>query len=184
MHAQSILDEVIIAKNFDEAIHGMDYLVATSAISSKNEKRHLRRTMPLREFAEKIYQLDGRIGIVFGREDIGLLNEEIEKCDLLVKIPTSEKYPSLNLSHAVCLVLYELYANKCIEKEPRPAGKIEKENLYRCIGELLDSIDYPSHKRKNTEIMIERIIGRAMLGKWEYHTLMGVIKGAIKNKSR
>ncbi len=184
MHAQSILDDARIVKSFDDAIEDMDYLVGTSAISSENEKRHLRKSLSLKDFAKKIYELEGKIGIAFGREDIGLLNEEIAKCDLLVKIPTSEEYPSLNLSHAVALVLYGLFSSKVKDVEQRPAGKIEKENLYRYIDDLLDIIQYPEYKKENTKIMIKRLLGRAMLGKWEYHTLMGVIKGAVKAAKR
>ena len=43
---------------------------------------------------------------------------------------------------------------------------------------LLDNISYPVHKKAKTRIMFQRIIGRAMLSKWEYHTLMGVLKKA------
>ena len=58
----------------------------------------------------------------------GLFNDEIAQCDIMVKIPTSESYSSLNLSHAVCLVLYVLYVQqKSNVKGKRRLGKIEKE---------------------------------------------------------
>ena len=47
--------------------------------------------------------------MVFGRESTGLTREEILKCDVLVSIPASKAYPVLNLSHAVAIILYELF---------------------------------------------------------------------------
>jgi TrmH family RNA methyltransferase len=110
-----------------------------------------------------------------------LFNEEIAACDIMVKIPTSESYPSLNLSHAVALVLYSIYLKKrYIPKQRRAMGHLEKEKLYEFFGQLLDDIDYPSHKKEHTKIMFKRILGRAMTSKWEYHTLMGVFSKTHK----
>ena len=188
MHASNLLDDAKIFSSFEEATKNMDYLVATSAIESQNEKRHLRNAVALEDFSEKLYELDGKIGLVFGREDYGLRNEEIAKCDVILRIPTSENYLSLNLSHAICLVLYSLYLNKkYVPKEKKNIGKIEKEKLYTFFSNLLEVIDYPIHKKENTEVMFRRIMGRAMLSKWEYHTLMGVFSKSIEkiqNKKR
>lgn len=181
MHAFNILEEAKIFEKFEDAIEDIDYLVATSSIDSKSDKRHLRKAMSLEEFSKKIFEVNGKIGLVFGREDYGLYNREIAACDILVKIPSSDAYPSLNLSHAVAIVLYSLYINKEKKvKEKRPLGKIEKDKLYSFFSELLNSIDYPKHKIENTKIMFKRILGRAMPSKWEYHTLMGVLSKTLQ----
>ena len=186
MHAQKIVDEAKIFTSFEQAVKDIDYLVATSSIESKNDKRHLRNAILLENLSKQLYEVDGKIGIVFGREDYGLFNEEIAACDVMLRIPTSESYLSLNLSHAVALVLYSLYLKrKTIPKEKRTIGKIEKEKLYSFFSELLKEINYPQHKKENTKIMFKRIMGRAMPSKWEYHTLMGVFSKSlekIKNK--
>ncbi|RLF62628.1 MAG: RNA methyltransferase, partial [Thermoplasmata archaeon] len=109
MHASSIIENAKIFDSFEKAIKDLDFLVATSSVATDSEKKHLRKAILVEDFSKKILEVDGRIGLIFGREDFGLYNSEIEKCDLLVKIPTSEKYPSLNLSHAVCITLYNLY---------------------------------------------------------------------------
>ena len=186
MHAYNILNEAKIFKSFKEAVKDIDYLVATSSIESKNDKRHLRNAVLLEDLVEKIFELDGKVGLVFGREDYGLYNEEIAACDIMLKIPTSYSYPSLNLSHAVALTLYILYVKEKAEPDTkRTIGKLEKEKLYTFFSELLNEINYPQHKKDNTEIMFKRIMGRAMPSKWEYHTLMGVLSKSlekIKNK--
>ncbi len=188
IHATKILDEAEIFSSFKEAIKNIDYLVATSSIEAKTDKKHLRNPVLIEEFADKIFEVEGEIGLVFGREDYGLYNEEIAACDTMLRIPTSESYLSLNLSHAVSLVLYSIYIKReFTPKERRYIGKIEKEKLYEFFSNLLEEINYPEHKKENTKIMFKRIMGRAMPSKWEYHTLMGVFSrtlGRIRNKKK
>jgi TrmH family RNA methyltransferase len=180
MHATKILDDAKTFSCFDDAVKNLDYLVATSSIESKTDKRHLRNPLLLEDFAEKVSEVEGKVGLVFGREDYGLFNEEIAACDIMLKIPTSESYPSLNLSHAVTIVLYSLYLKKAyIPKRRRPMGSLEKKKLYEFFGQLLEDIDYPPHKKEHTKIMFKRIMGRAMPSKWEYHTLMGVFSKSL-----
>jgi TrmH family RNA methyltransferase len=180
MHATKILDDAKTFSCFEDAVKNLDYLVATSSIESKTDKRHLRNPLLLEDFAEKVPEVEGKVGLVFGREDYGLFNEEIAACDIMLKIPTSESYPSLNLSHAVTIVLYSLYLKKAyIPKRRRPMGPLEKKKLYQFFGQLLDDIDYPQHKKEHTKIMFKRIMGRAMPSKWEYHTLMGVFSKSL-----
>ena len=181
MHAHKIIDNAKIFSSFEQAVKGIDYLVATSSIESQNDKRHLRNAVLLENLSEKLFEMDGKVGLIFGREDYGLYNEEIAACDVMLRIPTSESYLSLNLSHAVALVLYSLFVKrKAVSKKKRTIGKIEKEKLYDFFSELLNEINYPKHKKENTEIMFKRIMGRAMPSKWEYHTFMGVLSKSLE----
>ena len=178
VHAQSVLDEVLIMDTFEEAAKQVAYLAGTSAIETASEKRHLRRALSLQTFGERVAAIEGRVGLAFGREDYGLLNEEIRRCDALIHIPTAATYPAMNLSHAVAVTLYALTAERGGETATRQADRSEKELLYENFDRLLEAIDYPEHKKEKTSILFRRIIGRAMLSKWEYHTLMGVFKRA------
>ena len=158
VHADKILDNAIIYPSFKESIKKIDFLVATSSIESKKDKKHLRNSIILEKFSETINEINGKIGLVFGREDYGLYNDEIALCDLMLKIPTSENYKTLNLSHSVGIVLYSLFINKYTPKTLRTIGNIEKEKLFENIGLLLNEINYPEHKKDNTKIMIKRIL--------------------------
>ena len=72
---------------------------------------HRKNLYTAREAAERFVTLlsENRIGIVFGREVNGLDNEDIALCNELISIPSSDAFPSLNLSHAVMVVAYELF---------------------------------------------------------------------------
>jgi len=180
VHAQEILDSARAVKSFTEAIGDSDFVVGTSSIVSGSDRRHLRKAMSLEDFSGKIYDVKGCVSLVFGREDYGLLNQEIEQCDILLQIPTSPVYPSMNLSHAVGVVLYALFRPGKTPPPVRRVGGVERDLLYRQVLLLLDTIRYPGYKKEKTVMMIKRILGRAMVSQLEYHTLMGVLRKTIE----
>ncbi len=182
-HAKYIVDNAIIMESFDELREFLDYAVATSGVDTASPKKFKRISLTPREFASRLPSFSGKVGIIFGRENYGLFNEEIERCDLLVKVPTSEEYPIMNITHAAAVIFYEIYL-KMLEKggesrEMSAAESFELELLNRRFSTLLELINFPEHKRKNTEVMFRRIMGRAMLTKWEYHSMMGVLRRII-----
>ena len=181
VHAGDILDQACVFSSFKKAISSIDFLVATSSKETISEKKHLRNHLYLHEFSKKIQDTKGTVGLLFGREDVGLLNEEIAQCDIIVNIPTNPEYKALNLSHSVGIFLYNLYIQGTdLPQKRTPLDEQEKNLLYLAFSDLLHEINYPSHKEENTEIMFKRLISRAIPSKWEYHTLMGVINTAAK----
>ena len=174
-HGKRIIERAIIMNDFGELRDFLDYAIATSGIDTRSPKKFKRIAITPEELADKIRKMEGKVGIIFGRENYGLYNDEIEKCDLLVRIPSSSNYPVLNVSHAAAIILYEIY-KKGSESSDRPvAENFELDLLTKNFSEILKIINFPEHKRKNTEVMFRRIIGRATLTKWEFHSLMGVL---------
>jgi len=170
--------------DFETALKDTDLIVGTSGIDTESEKRFARISVTPRDFAARVAKMSGRVALLFGREDFGLLDEELRRCDLLTTIPASPEYPILNLSHAVTILLYELLAARAIKHGKREASGMEKEKLHEAFESLLAATDYPAHKRARTEVMFRRLIGRAVPSKWEFHALMGVIQRATKRIQR
>lgn len=185
-HARDVLTDAKTVSSLKDALSGVDVTVATTGKTAVDDKRHIRRRYltPV-ELRGLLKDKDGTVALIFGREDHGLTNEDLELCDLVVTIPASEEYPILNLSQAAVILLYELSG---IEGGGFSlASKDLMEKLYVGFEGLLDDIDYPEHKKENTSIMFRRVLGRAMVGNVEYFTLMGVIretKLALKRKEK
>jgi tRNA/rRNA methyltransferase len=184
MHGTAILEAARAVTDFDAAVKGADLLVGTSGVDTESEKRFARIAVPPRELAGRVAKMDGRVALLFGREDFGLLDEELRRCDLLVTVPASAEYPILNLSHAVAVLLYELFAAKAMKPGTREASGLEKEKLHEAFAALLEATDYPPHKRPRTRIMFRRLVGRAIPSTWEFHALMGVLQRATKRIHR
>jgi len=184
MHGVEILEAARVVDDFDGAVKGTDLLVGTSGVDTESEKQFARIAVTPREFAARVAKMSGRVALLFGREDFGLLDGELRRCDLFVTIPASPDYPILNLSHAVTILLYELLAAGAIKHRKREASGMEKEKLHEAFRSLLAETDYPAHKRARTQVMFRRLIGRAVPSKWEFHALMGVIQRATKRIQR
>jgi tRNA/rRNA methyltransferase len=173
-HAADVLDGAEVC-TIEDIFARSNIVVATTGSVSKSVCTPMR--MPFftpEKLREHISTLDGRVSILFGRENWGLSNEEVKRSDLICTIPTTEEYPILNLSHAVCVLCYEL------SYLPRPefalASPFEMGHLYRHIDRFLDAISHPAFKRENTMIMIRRILGRASLTTREASTLHGLLR--------
>ena len=180
MHADKIINDAHWHETLDEALEGSDMVVGTSGVKTSNEKKYPRISTTPREFAEKVKSFDGAIALLFGQEDFGLDSEAVNRCDMLVSIPTSAEYSIMNLSHAASVVFYELFLDGTEVWRSRNAGKMELERLVKQFQNLLKETGYPAHKREKTTVMFRRIIGRAVISKWEYHTTMGVLKQALR----
>jgi len=92
-------------KDLKEAIKDSHLVFGTSGKRRKENHNLLTLEQASVLIATKPNQ---KISFMFGPEDRGLSNEEISLCNYLIHIPTSPKFPSLNLSHAVGLVAYQL----------------------------------------------------------------------------
>lgn len=105
-NAADVLDNATVYDTLEAAIADCSLVVGTSARG---------RTIPWplldpRHCAEKAYAEAGqhKVALVFGREDRGLTNDELQLCNLHVNIPANEEYSSLNLAMAVQVLCYEL----------------------------------------------------------------------------
>ncbi len=184
LHAAPILEGALHYEDLSSAFEGLDYTVGTSGITNFNDKRHLRNPLTPAQLAERLAPMEGTVGLVFGREDFGLYNEELAMCDVVVTVPTSPEYPVMNLSHAVAVVLYELNRGMALPHETIKASEAERDLLLAAFDDLMETTDYPPHKVENTRVMLRRIIGRSTLSEWEYHTMMGVVQRANKRIRR
>jgi len=92
-----------------------------------------------------------RIALVFGRERDGLWHEELALCHQVLRFPTAVAYPSLNLSHAVLLFTYSLYA-AVSEQPPDPPVQLatadERERMFAQILQALAEIEFTPYNNK------------------------------------
>lgn len=182
-HAQDVLASAEML-TLDEVYDRSVLTVATTGELNKSVCRSMR--MPYYtpgELREMVKEVEGRISILFGRENWGLNNEEIQKCDIICTIPGSPEYPILNLSHAVCILCYAL-ANLS-RGSYLLASHQEMDPLYEHLNSFLTKIDHPDFKRENTMMLLRRILGRTLLTTREVSTLHGLLRRAewhIDNK--
>lgn len=130
----------------------------------------------------------GELAVLFGREDRGLENDEIPRCDILVEIPTHEDYPSINLSHAVFTVCHHLFMAAAYAPPERgglsgPAYEVASREdvaeMYEHLERVLKLLEYGD---KGGEYLLgvimrnfHRLFGRTALMEKEVNMLRGIL---------
>jgi len=169
-NAKDVLENALTVEDLFPFLSRFNMIVGTTGISG-GDYRFFRK--PLLTPEELLEYLEGEVAILFGREDFGLLNEEIERCHLLVKIPTSDAYPVMNVSHAAAVLLYILSKKEMPTTENlAKAGEIEI--LINKVSELLDLVGFPKQRERRELVTLRRVLGRARLRDYELQTLFGI----------
>lgn len=169
-NARDVLENAVFVDDLFSFLSKFNLIVGTTGISG-GDYRFFRK--PLLTPEELLEYLEGEVAILFGREDFGLLNEEIEKCHLLVKIPTSDVYPVMNVSHAAAVLLYFL-SKKSLPRVENLANAEELEILIDKVSELLDLVGFPKQRERRELVTLRRVLGRARLRDYELQTLFGI----------
>ncbi len=185
--ACNALDVLESAEAFDSLT---DALKDKSIIAGTSRRKGRRRGifMNVEQGAKHLYNiaLNNKVAILFGREDRGLYNEEVQECGFLITIPTSREQPSLNLAQAVLIVAYELskteYATgngqEAIIKGETLANHGELTSLYERISKTLKLLEYIPKGNRDLEKKImqnlKHFIGRAGITDWELKMLHGI----------
>lgn len=126
---------------------------------------------------------DKKVAILFGRENSGLKNHELDLCQTLLTIPSNAEYSSLNIAAAVQVVCYELlvasgqYAVKPEVRDVALASSAQMESFYEHLYQALDEIGF-INPEKSTSIMrrLRRVYHRAALDTKELDILRGILK--------
>jgi tRNA (cytidine32/uridine32-2'-O)-methyltransferase len=122
------------------------------------------------------------VAIVFGRENSGLTNEELELCNLVLQIPTNENYSSLNLAAAVQIICYEIYLLAELDgvghkDENDTLVKQDKmEKFYHHLEQCLIDIEF--YDVENPRLLLHRLrrlFNRTQLEENEYNILRGIL---------
>jgi tRNA/rRNA methyltransferase len=167
---------------FEEAVADCVAVVGTTARGGMY-RQHVKSP---REWAPEILKLaeTGPVAIVFGREDKGLLNEEVAQCTHLVRIPVDEGYTSINLSQAVLITCYELFTatgsyQPPHEKSP-PAPQAQKMQLAKNWRDMLLEIGFMGSDQADHMMQgIHRIFSRGVFTKDDAAIMLGVARQAL-----
>ena len=137
IHAFDLYESRREFTSLEEALAGSILSVAATRRHGKTRKTSC---VTPEELADKINDLpDGRISIVFGCESSGLTDEQVHACSMVVTIPTSDAFPSLNLSQAVQIICYALFQK--LKKYPSGGNMVNRERVKRASDTCIDALD-------------------------------------------
>jgi tRNA/rRNA methyltransferase len=183
-HAQEVLDSIVVHGSLTEALNGLDLSVGTTAQTGHSSVNLLRRPMTPEELGKSLLGVSGKVGVVFGREGTGLTNHELSLCDAIVTIPTSEAYPTLNISHAAAILFYELNRSS----SPIMRSDLASEDVRRTILEFLSESSAEAgleeYKIGLTARALRSVMGRSAIRHREASLLAGALRQISEALSR
>ncbi len=188
--ADDILANAKVYSNLPEAIADCQLVLGASARCRSISWPELTP----RECAEKVIirEPGNKVAIVFGRENSGLKNHELDLCHFLLRIPCNSEYSSLNIAAAVQVICYELFVAAGVQENSRvgdkgdiPLASAEQmESFYGHLHQALVDIGF-MHPDQSKSIMrrLRRIYNRNQLDTKELDILRGILRMSQNNNT-
>jgi len=182
-HAKDVVQKAKVLGSLREAIADADITIATTARPGKSGRNVLRSTSDPAVIADRVISSGAKVAVVLGRDTTGLSNEELDLCDLVVTIPTNPDYPTMNVSHAATVVLYELFKTSQKRKDAKKMGPERQalNRLMRLFTSLAAFSNIPTHKRKLANRAFRNIIFRSCITRRETFLLTGVFRKTLRS---
>ncbi len=190
--ADHVFNRIRLFETVEEAVADLGYLIATTARPReivKSVRGPASASTVLRDHAERGIAT----GMLFGRERIGLTNEEISLADEIVTLPVDPEFASLNIAQAVLILGYEWRRSGLATEEEglrfqthnpsRPASKEELIGLYEHLEGALEAVTFfrPPEKKPVVVQTLRAILSKASFTEQDIRTLRGVI-AALENR--
>ncbi len=178
--SEDILEKAQVFPSLGEALADMQLVAGCTARQGKG-RSPLLDPRGLREHAAR-HGPETRFAVVFGREDRGLTNSELDLCHLVVTVPTSPEHPSLNLAQAVLLICYELRGGSAAtdshaDTPDDPATSEELEELYQHARRVLLEVGFLDRQNPDRILrVLRRLLGRAGPDSREVSILRGILR--------
>jgi tRNA/rRNA methyltransferase len=181
--ADHILDKVELFDTVAQAVADCTLLFATTARAHDQAKPVIGPREAAQEIVREIAAA-GQVGLLFGRERAGLLNEEVALSDRIITFPVNPAFASLNLAQAVLLMGYEWFKLATADALPfampersERASKHQMQAFFDNLVRELDRVEFlrPAEKRETMLVNLRNIFSRMEPTKQDMHTLHGVV---------
>ncbi|HEV3374697.1 MAG TPA: TrmJ/YjtD family RNA methyltransferase [Candidatus Acidoferrum sp.] len=180
--AASLLASAEEFKSVAEAVADCALVVGTTAVGRRELHQPLRR---LEEGARLIRKqlTSNRVALLFGSEKTGLSNEDLSYCHWLMRIPTREQHPSVNLGQAVAICLYELARVPKVSRQSEKQKAATAGELERITGILLDALHASGYLKPRsatpTEEKVRRLVRRLNLSASDAKVWLGMLRQMV-----
>ncbi|WP_415410866.1 RNA methyltransferase [Synechococcus sp. A10-1-5-9] len=184
VHGQTVLRK---AKTFETLLEAIGDCKRVVASCGRIDHGHipLQTSDQAMPWVEEGLRSGAQVALVFGREDRGLSNEELLLSQRVVRLQTDDQYPSLNLSHAVAIVLHDLQRCKLLVRSDHPCPQLEPEaaaqpQLDDCMQDaqelLLEAGFLLPHTARARMAKIRSLLQRASIRPQELAMLRGMVR--------
>jgi tRNA/rRNA methyltransferase len=188
--ADRVLEGAQLFSSLADAVADCTYVLATTARAHDQAKPVMSPEAAIHELAPRVTGGEST-AIVFGRERIGLMNDEVAMADGIVTLPINPAFASLNLAQAVVVLSYEWLkvtsGNKLPHTTPQKSPNAPKQQMAAFLGNLereLDRVEFfrPPEKRDTMLVNLRNIFARMQASQQDIQTLSGVLMALVDGR--
>ena len=162
-------------------LNGVKLVIGASARQRNIKWRQLDVIDTCSQIQSSLVSSDEDVAVVFGTENSGLTNEELDLCSILMTIPGNPKYFSLNVASAIQVFAYQNFISSIdgkFDNTPKDIASFEDLNsFYNHLEQVLEHINYFDSKKPKSLLMrrMRRLFGRSEPEKEEVAILRGIL---------
>ena len=185
--AYDVIENTKLFKTTEEAVSEFDIVISLSARKRDVNKKHIK----MRDFSNILLAYkDKNIGLMFGPEASGLTNEDLSFSNYILQIPTSKNFKSINLSHSVTIICFEIFKtlnNKSFSKKGKNikiSSKLKINSVVKYLTTLLEKKKFflPKEKKQSMLLNIYNLFYRLEPNDKELRILASILSALSKNK--
>ena len=179
--ADDVLSNAIVCSSLEEALIGVNLVIGASARQRNIKWRQLDVIETCNEIQSSVVSNNQEVAVVFGTENSGLTNEELDLCSILMTIPGNPQYFSLNVASAIQVFAYQNYVSTVEGKFDNTLGELanfeDLNSFYKHLEQALEHLGYFDSKKPQNLLMrrLRRFFGRSMPEKEEVAILRGIL---------
>ena len=179
--ADDVLSSAKVCNTLEEALLGVHLVIGASARQRNIKWRQLDVIETCGEIQSTVSSKGQEVAVVFGTENSGLTNEELDLCSILMTIPGNPEYFSLNVASAIQVFAYQNFVSAVESKFDNSGGETanfeELNSFYNHLEQSLDHINYFDSKKPKSLLMrrLRRLFGRSNPEKEEVAILRGIL---------
>ena len=163
-----------------------DVLIGTTAIQATSRLNILRESISAEHLARIIHGSSTKdFCILLGRESSGLNNEELKMCNLVVTIDTKTNYRTMNVAHALAILLYEiskLQSELPVKKSKKRVDLASQKDIdlfLQYVNKLADTGNYDLHKKPLLEAAAKNLLAKSMPTTKDVMLLMSLLRKSL-----
>ena len=180
--ADDVLSNAVVCNSLTESLEGAHLVIGASARQRNIKWRQMDVIETCREIHKTIAASGQEVAVIFGTENSGLTNEELDLCHILMTIPGNPDYFSLNVAAAIQVFAYQNLVSNVKADFAKETNKLasfeELDGFYKHLEQALDHLEYFEEKRPKELLMrrLRRLFGRSYPEQDEIAILRGILR--------
>ena len=179
--ADDVLSNAVVCSSLAEALEGVHLVIGASARQRNIKWKQMDVLDTCNEIQKTLAKSKQQVAVIFGTENSGLTNEELDLCHILMTIPGNPDYSSLNVASAIQVFAYQNFVSNIqidFENFDNELASFEElEGFYIHLEQVLEYIDYFEEKKSKSLLMrrLRKLFGRSYPEKEEVAILRGIL---------